>query len=76
MKKTIITSSIIGAVDIPSMSEYLPVTPQQIIDEAVAAYEAGAAVVHIHARKEENGEPTGDPKIMKSIVEEIKKYEL
>lgn len=73
MKKTIITAAITGAVHIPSMSEYLPVTPQQIIDEAVAAYEAGAAVVHIHARKEENGEPTGDPKIMRIIVEEIRK---
>ena len=55
------------------MSEYLPVTPQQIIDDAVAAYEAGAAVVHIHGRKEKNGEPTGDPEIMKNIVEEIRK---
>jgi uncharacterized protein (DUF849 family) len=73
MKKTIITAAITGAVHIPSMSEYLPVTPQEIIDEAVAAHEAGAAVVHIHARKEENGEPTGDPEIMKNIVDEIRK---
>ena len=55
MNKTIITAAITGAVHIPSMSEYLPVTPQQIIDDAVAAYEAGAAVVHIHGRKEKNG---------------------
>lgn len=73
MNKTIITAAITGAVYIPSMSEYLPVTPQQIIDDAVAAYEAGAAVVHIHGRKEKNGEPTGDPEIMKNIVEEIRK---
>lgn len=73
MNKTIITAVITGAVHIPSMSEYLPVTPQQIIDDAVAAYEAGAAVVHIHGRKEKNGEPTGDPEIMKNIVEEIRK---
>ena len=73
MNKTIITAAITGAVHIPSMSEYLPVTPQQIIDDAVAAYEAGAAVVHIHGRKEKNGEPTGDPEIMKNIVEEIRK---
>lgn len=73
MNKIIITAAITGAVHIPSMSEYLPVTPQQIIDDAVAAYEAGAAVVHIHGRKEKNGEPTGDPEIMKNIVEEIRK---
>lgn len=73
MNKTIITAAITGAVHIPSMSEYLPVTPQQIIDDAVAAYEAGATVVHIHGRKEKNGEPTGDPEIMKNIVEEIRK---
>lgn len=73
MNKTIITAAITGAVHIPSMSEYLPVTPQQIIDDAVVAYEAGAAVVHIHGRKEKNGEPTGDPEIMKNIVEEIRK---
>ncbi|VEH40405.1 Uncharacterized conserved protein [Fusobacterium varium] len=73
MNKTIITAAITGAVHIPSMSEYLPVTPQQIIDDAVAAYEAGAAVVHIHGRKEKNGKPTGDPEIMKNIVEEIRK---
>lgn len=73
MNKTIIIAAITGAVHIPSMSEYLPVTPQQIIDDAVAAYEAGAAVVHIHGRKEKNGEPTGDPEIMKNIVEEIRK---
>lgn len=73
MNKTIITAAITGAVHIPSMSEYFPVTPQQIIDDAVAAYEAGAAVVHIHGRKEKNGEPTGDPEIMKNIVEEIRK---
>ena len=73
MNKTIITAAITGAVYIPSMSEYLPVTPQQIIDDAVAAYEAGAAVVHIHGRKEKYGEPTGDPEIMKNIVEEIRK---
>ena len=73
MNKTIITAAITGAVHIPSMSEYLPVTPQQIIDDAVATYEAGAAVVHIHGRKEKNGEPTGDPEIMKNIVEEIRK---
>jgi len=53
-KKTIITAAVTGAVHIPSMSEYLPITPEQIIDEAVAANLAGAAVVHLHARDPPN----------------------
>ena len=53
----IITAAITGAVHIPSISEYLPITPQQIIDQAVCAAEAGAAVVHIHGRRKEDGMP-------------------
>lgn len=71
-KKVIITAAVTGAVHIPSMSEYLPITPQQIIDEAVAANQAGAAVVHIHARNPENGQPTGDPALMKQITDGIR----
>lgn len=48
--KVILTAAITGAVHIPSMSPYLPITPEQIIDEAVAANRAGAAVVHLHTR--------------------------
>ena len=59
----IITAAITGAVHIPSISEYLPITPQQIIDQAVGAAEAGAAVVHIHGRRKEDGMPTGDPEV-------------
>lgn len=72
-KNVIITAAITGAVHIPSMSEYLPITPKQIIDEVVHAYEAGASVVHVHARNPETGQPTGDPKLMQKIVEEIRK---
>jgi uncharacterized protein (DUF849 family) len=72
MNKVIITAAITGAVHIPSMSEYLPITPEQIINEAVAANKAGAAVVHLHARNPENGQPTGSPEIMKKIVEGVK----
>jgi uncharacterized protein (DUF849 family) len=53
-------------------SEYLPITPQQIADEAVRAYEAGAAVVHVHARNPENGMPVPDVNLMKEIVTSIK----
>ena len=72
MNKVIITAAITGAVHIPSMSEYLPITPEQIINEAVAANKAGAAVVHLHARNPENGQPTGSPEIMKKIVDGVK----
>jgi hypothetical protein len=49
-EKTIITAAITGSIHTPTMSPYLPITPQQIADEAVAASEAGAAVVHVHGR--------------------------
>ncbi|HAA09983.1 MAG TPA: 3-keto-5-aminohexanoate cleavage protein, partial [Syntrophomonas sp.] len=48
--KRIITCAVTGSVHIPTMSEYLPITPQQIAENALGAAEAGAAVVHIHAR--------------------------
>lgn len=70
--KVIITAAITGAVHIPSMSEYLPITPEQIIDEAVAAHKAGAAVVHLHARNPETGQPTNDPGLMKLIVDGVR----
>lgn len=70
--KIFITAAITGAIHIPTMSEYLPVKPDQIIDQAVGAYEAGAAVVHIHARNPETGAPSQDPNIMRQILTGIK----
>ena len=49
-EKAIITAAISGGIHTPGMSQYLPITPKEIADEAVRAYEAGAAVCHIHAR--------------------------
>jgi uncharacterized protein (DUF849 family) len=54
------------------MSDHLPITPQQIVDEAVGAYEAGAAVCHIHARNPETGVPVPDVNLMKEIITKIK----
>ncbi|HOQ42722.1 MAG TPA: 3-keto-5-aminohexanoate cleavage protein [Smithellaceae bacterium] len=71
-EKAIITCAITGSIHTPTMSEYLPVTPQQIADEAVRAYEAGAAVVHVHGRNPENGAPTPDINLMKDIITSIK----
>ena len=60
-RKVIITCAITGAIHTPSMSPYLPVTHQQIADEAIAAAEAGAAVVHLHARNPQDGRPDQSP---------------
>lgn len=75
MKKSqiYITAAITGAIHTPSLSEYLPITEQQIIDQAVDAHAAGAAVVHIHARDPKTGQPSVDKKVLGSIVSGIKK---
>ena len=57
MGKVIFTAALTGNIHTPSMSPYLPVTPEQLIDEAVRCEQAGAAVVHIHARQPEDGQP-------------------
>ena len=71
MPKTIITAAITGAIHTPSMSPYLPVTPEQIADHAVGAWEAGAAVVHIHARDPKTGKPSSDMDVFGEILERI-----
>ena len=58
MPKTIISCAITGAVHTPSMSPYLPVTPEQIAQQSIAAAQAGAAIIHLHARNSEDGRPT------------------
>lgn len=70
--KVVITAAITGSIHTPTMSEYLPITPQQIADEAVRAYEAGAAVCHVHARNPETGMPVPDVTLMKEIITKIK----
>jgi len=72
MAKSIITAAITGAIHTPSMSPYLPITPKQIADEAVRAYEAGAAIVHIHARNPETGQPTSNVELFREIITDIK----
>jgi uncharacterized protein (DUF849 family) len=70
--KAIITAAITGSIHTTSMSPYLPITPKQIADDAVRAYEAGAAVCHIHARDPETGRPTPDINLIKEIITSIK----
>lgn len=56
-RKVIITCAVTGAIHTPSMSSYLPITPNQIIADALAAAEAGAAILHLHARNPTTGQP-------------------
>ena len=70
--KAVITAAITGSIHTPTMSTYLPITPQQIADEAVRAYEAGAAVCHVHARNPETGMPVADTNLMQQIITSIK----
>ena len=73
MSKSVITAAITGAIHTPGMSPYLPITPEQIIDECVASHEAGAAVAHIHVRDPLTGRPTADQKVFRHIATEVKK---
>ena len=71
--KVIITAALTGAVHTPTMSPHLPITPQQLIDEAVAVNEAGGAVAHLHVRDPESGYPTADQEVYREIATEVKK---
>ncbi len=70
--KVIITCAVTGSVHTPSMSPYLPVTAQQIADSAVEAAEAGAAIVHLHARDPETGRPDQSPAAFEPFLRIIK----
>lgn len=72
MPKAIITAAITGSIHTPSMTPYLPITPKQIADEAVRAYEAGAAVAHIHVRDPETGAPSPSLELFGEVLSEVK----
>jgi uncharacterized protein (DUF849 family) len=71
-RKTIITCAVTGAIHTPSMSPYLPVTAEEIADAAIAASEAGAAIVHLHARDPEDGRPDQTPEAFEPFLRVIK----
>ncbi len=73
MEKLIVTAAVTGAIHTPSMSSYLPLTPEQIIDDCVASNAAGAAVAHIHVRNPLDGRPTADQEVFRQIATEVKK---
>ncbi len=70
--KIIITCAITGAIHTPTMSPYLPITPDQIAAEALAAAEAGAAILHLHARDPETGKPDQTPEAFGRFLPRIK----
>jgi uncharacterized protein (DUF849 family) len=72
MSKVIITCAITGSIHTPSMSPHLPVTPDEITAAALGAAEAGAAIVHLHARNPQDGRPTQDPDVFRKFVPQIK----
>jgi uncharacterized protein (DUF849 family) len=72
MNKVIISCAITGAIHTPSMSPYLPVTPEQIAEHAIGAAQAGAAIVHLHARRPNDGRPAQDPELFRKFVPQIK----
>lgn len=70
--KVIITCAVTGAIHTPSMSPYLPITPDEIAREAIAAAEAGAAMLHLHARNPETGAPDQSPELFGQFLPTIK----
>ena len=72
MNKLIVTAALTGAIHTPTMSSHLPITPDEIAEEARRASEAGAAVVHVHARDPETGQPSADSNLFGEILAKIK----
>ena len=71
-EKVIITCAVTGSIHTPTMSPHLPITPEEITTQAVAAANAGAAILHLHARNPETGQPTADPDVFMQFLPRIK----
>jgi uncharacterized protein (DUF849 family) len=70
--KIIITCAVTGGIHTPTMSDALPYTPDDIATQAIAAAEAGASILHLHARDPENGSPTPSPDVFMQFLPRIK----
>src|SRR5215813_10968145 len=70
--KVIITCAVTGSIHTPSMSPYLPITPDEIAEAALEAARAGAAIVHLHARNPKDGSPTQDPELFRQFGAKIR----
>jgi uncharacterized protein (DUF849 family) len=71
-KKVIITCAITGAIHTPTMSKYLPLTPNDIATQSIEAAKAGASIIHLHARNPADGRPSADPEIFGQFLPVIK----
>jgi uncharacterized protein (DUF849 family) len=71
-KKVIITCAVTGGIHTPSMSPHLPITPSEIATQAIEAAEAGASILHLHARDPKDGRPSSDPAIFMEFLPRIK----
>ena len=72
MSKVIISCAVTGSIHTPTMSRYLPVTPDEIAKSAIGAADAGASILHLHARNPEDGSPTSDPSVFRQFLPRIK----
>ncbi len=71
-KSAIITCAVTGGIHTPTMSPHLPITPREIAEQSIAAAEAGASIIHLHARDPESGKPTADPDVFMQFLPSIK----
>jgi uncharacterized protein (DUF849 family) len=71
--KVIISCAVTGSAHTPTMSDALPVTPEEIAEQSIAAAKRGAAILHLHARVPEDGRPTGDPEVFARFLPVIRK---
>jgi uncharacterized protein (DUF849 family) len=71
-RKTIITCAVTGSIHTPTMSPHLPITPDEIARESIAAAEAGASIIHLHARDPKDGRPTPSPDVFMEFLPRIK----
>lgn len=71
-RKVIITCAVTGSVHTPSMTPYLPITPNEIVEASVGAAEAGASIIHLHARDPETGKPSPDPRLFMDFLPRIR----
>src|SRR5438093_9357190 len=70
--KIVITCAVTGSIHTPTMSDALPITPDQIATQAIDAAKAGAAILHLHARDPKDGRPSPDPSVFKQFAPRIK----
>jgi uncharacterized protein (DUF849 family) len=72
VEKVIISAAITGGMTVPGQSEAIPITPEEIVDSAVGAHEAGATIVHLHVREPETGKPSSDIGLFREVVSGVK----